>query len=223
MQDVVYPFKVMEYENAQKAMNEFFKKNNVGVSWQTYQTDDFTYMYIIQFSGLGEVDDIFKMWEAKIKASDQNEFGSLYRAFTGTIDKNNTLIVELKDSYMPKNPYLKREDTGFIHWDFFELLPGKDRDADALLAEYKKMNAKLDIPVGYNLWSVVFGEHSSTVIFSTEAKDDLDFYTHNKDTDTKLMKEPGGSEMYMKFLANVRSFHHFNGKPRPDLSITSSK
>jgi hypothetical protein len=223
MEDIVFPYKVMEYENAQKAMNEFLKKNNMGVTWDTYQTDDFTYMYIVQFSGLSEVDDIFKMWHDKIKAADQKEFDSLYGAFSGTIDKNNTFVVELKDSYKPKNPYLKMEDAGFIHWDFFELIPGKDKDADGLIADYKKMNEKLDIPVAYNLWSIVFGENSSTLIFSTNAKDDVDFYTHNKETDNKLMKEPGGNDIYMKFLANVRCFHHFNGKPRPDLSIVASK
>jgi hypothetical protein len=82
---------------------------------------------------------------------------------------------------------------------------------------------KLNIPVAYNLWSVVFGENSTTLIFTTLAKDDVDFYTRNKETDEKTMKEPGGNEMYMKFMSSVRSFHHFNGKPRPDLSITASK
>ena len=223
MQDVVYPYKAMEYENAQKGINEFFKKNKVGISWDTYQTDDFTYMYVVQFSGLGEVDELFKMLNDKIKASDQKEFGKLYGAFAGTIDHNNSIIVELKDSYKPKNPYMKPEDAGFIHWDFFELLPGKDTEAGALLADYKKMNEKLNIPVGYNQWSIVFGEKSTTVVFTTLAKDDIDFYTRNKETDEKTMKEPGGNEMYMKFMSSVRSFHHINGKPRPDLSIATSK
>ena len=223
LQDVVFPYKVMEYENAQKGINEFFKKNNMGISWDALQTDEFTYMYLIPFSGLGEVDELFKMWNNKIKASDQKEFGKLYSAFAGTIDRNNTLIVELKESYTPKNPYLKPEDAGFIHWDFFELLPGKETEANALLVDYKKMNEKLNIPVAYNQWSVVFGDNSTTIVFTTRAKDDVDFYTHNKETDNKMNKEPGGTEMYMKFLSSVRSFHHINGKPRPDLSIPASK
>ena len=220
MQDVVYPYKFMEYESAQKAINEFFKKNKLDMSWETYQTDEFTYMYIIQFSALSEVESLFKMWDQKIKASDQKEFGKLFTAFAGTIDHSNQLVVELANSYKPKNPYMKSDDGGFIHWDFFELLPGKDIEARALLGDYKKMNEKLNITVGYNQWSVYFGEQSSSVIFTTIAKDDIDFYTHNKETDDKLMKEPGGAEMYMKFLSCVRSFHHYNGKFRPDLSIT---
>jgi len=223
MQDVVFPYKAMEYENAQKGINEFFKKNKIGISWDVLQTDDFTYMYLVQFSGLGEVDELFKMWNDKIKASDQKEFGKLYSAFAGTIDRNNTLIVELKESYIPTNPYLKPEDAGFVHWDFFELLPGKETEANALLADYKKMNEKLNIPVGYKQWSVVFGDNSSTIVFTTRAKDDVDFYTHNKETDNKLNNEPGGGDMYMKFMSSVRSFHHINGKPRPDLSIAASK
>ncbi len=223
MQDIVFPYKAMEYENAQKSINEFFKKNNTGISWQTFQTDDFNYMYVIQFSGLGEVDDLFKMWEAKIGAADKNEFGKLFGAFAGTIDKTNSIIVELNDFYQPKNPYLKPEEAEFMHWDFFEILPGKNMEATALLADYKKLNEKLNIPVAYNLWSVVFGNNSSTLIFTTQAKDDVDYYTQNKETDTKTMKESGSYEMYMKFMSTVRSFHHFNGKKRSDLSMPQVK
>ncbi len=221
MQDVVFPYKAMEYENAQKALNDFFKKNKVGISWNTFQTDDYTYMYTVRFSSLGEVDELFKLWDEKIKGTDQQEFGKLFSAFAGTIDHNNSIIVKLKDSYKPENAYLKQGDAGFIHWDFFELLPGKEEEAKSLLAEYKKLNEKLKIPVPYNQWSVEFGENSSTVIFTTEAKNDVDFYTHNKETDDKTMKEPGANEMYMKFISLVRSFRHFNGRPRPDLSLAS--
>jgi hypothetical protein len=219
MEDVVYPYKLAEYENAQKAINEFFKKNVPGLSWETYQTDDFTYMYIIPFSSLSEVEGLFTMMESKIKAADQKEFGKLYGAFAGVIDHNHTLVVELADSYNPENRYLKPEEGSFIHWDFFELLPGKDMEARGITAQYKKLNEKLNIPVPYNLWSTYFGPNSTTLVFSTRAKDDVDFYTRNKESDDKMMKDPEGSAIYMNFLASVRSFHHFNGKARPDLSI----
>lgn len=222
MQDVVFPNKFMEYEAAQKAINQFLIKNKFTTSWDCYQTDDFTYMYTIQFSDLQEVDAMYKMWNEKIGSS-AKEFNTLYGAFTGTIKSTNNIIVELGEWYTPKNPNVTRETAGFIHWDYFELVPGKDWETRAMIADYKKMSEKLQTPLGFRQWNVVFGENSTTIIFSSIAKDDIEFYTLNKKGDELMMKEPGGEEMYMKFMANVSKFEHKNGKPRRDLSIAASK
>lgn len=219
MEDIVLPSKMMEYEKAQKDMNEFLKKNNFNITWNAYQTDDFNYMYVVPFYNLNQVDSLFNLWNSKVKAVGNDEFSKVLNQFNGTIDYNNSLIVELVDSYKAQNPYFKADEAKFIHWDFFEIIPGKEKESKKLLEEYKKINEKLKIPVSYNLWNVVFGEHSTTMIFTTQAKDDVDFYTHNKQSDELLMKEPGGADLYMKFLSGVRKFHHINGKPRPDLSL----
>ena len=222
MQDVVQPSKFLEYETAQKAVNQFITKNKLASAMDCFQTDDFTYMFTIQFSDLKEVDDLYKLWNDKISANSK-EFGSLYSAFTGTIKSQNNIVVELGESYVPKNPIVTRDNFGFIHWDYFELIPGKEWETKAMVSEYKKMCEKLQTPLGFRQWNIVFGENSSTIIFSTIAKDDIEFYTLNKKADDLMMKEPGGQEMYMKFLSNVASFEHKNGKPRKDLSIAPSK
>ncbi len=223
MQDEVFPYKAMEYETAQKALNEFFKKYKFNISFSCFQTDDFTYQYVFPFGPYNDVDVFFKMFNEKIAASDKKEYDRLYAAFAGTINANNSIVIELKDSYKPKNPYLKPGEAGFIHWDYFELLPGKEPEALELLKEYKKMNEKFEIPVANNQWSVSFGDHSSTVIFSTLAKDDVDYYTHNKEAEEKYMNDPDFMGFYMKFLSYVRSFKHFNGKPRLDLSYSAAE
>jgi len=223
MQDVVYPYKSADYESAQKALNEFFKKNKFDMNWKVYQTDDFVYMYLVPFSDYSEIDAFNKMWDQKYSSVDQKEFGKLFSDFTGTIDHNNTIIVELNDSYDPSNAYLKPSDFNFIHWDFFEILPGKDWEIKALVDSYKKMNQDLNIPVPFKVWRVPYGEHTNSVIFTTHAKDDVDFYQHNKETDEKMMKYPGGQELYMKFFSTVKKFYHYNGKPRPELDYAFSK
>lgn len=221
LDDIVSPSKVMEYEKAQKAMNEFIVKNKMGINWQTYQTDDYTYMYVVPFSTFTTLDSLFKLWDEKMMAANQDDLKKHFGAFAGTIDQTNSHIVQKNEnnSYMPKNPYMKPEDAKFLHWDFFEVIPGKEQEVWALMADYKKLCEKLNVTVPYNAWSVNIGDHTSTIVITTPAKDDVDFYTQNKMSDEKFMKEPGTDELYGKFMSLMRKFNHFNGKPRPDLSI----
>ncbi len=221
MDDVVSPSKVMEYEKAQKAMNEFIVKNKMGINWQTYQTDDYTYMYVVPFSTYTSLDSLFKLWDEKMMAVNQDDLKKHFGAFAGTIDQTNSQIVKKNEanSYTPKNPYLKSTEAKFLHWDFFEVIPGREQEAWALMAEYKKLCEKLNLNVPYNAWSVNIGDNTSTIIITTPGKDDVDFYTQNKMSDDKIMKEPGSDALYSKFISLMTKFRHFNGKPRPDLSI----
>lgn len=220
MEDIVPYNKTTEYEKAQKNINEYILKNKLGFKWDAYQSDDNTYMYLVPFSSFSDIDKLYQAWDEKMKSVNQDEFGKLTNAFVGTIDHNNNIIIEQNEStYNPKSPYLTREKTAFLHWDFFEIIPGKEKEAWGLMKEYKAMCEKENIDVPFHVWSVNFGEHTSTIIITTPATGDIDFYTHNKATDDKLMKAPGGMELYGKFMDCVKKFNHFNGRPRPDLSI----
>jgi hypothetical protein len=160
------------------------------------------------------------MWDDKMKASNQEELTQHMNTFTGTIEHTNSIIVKKnEDSFTAKNSYLKPDESMFIHWDFFEIIPGKEHEAWALVSDYKKLYEKLDIDVSYDAWSVEFGEHNSTIIFTTWAKDDVDFYTMNKKVDKLMTKE--ADELDSKFMACVNTFHYFNGRYRKDLSIKS--
>lgn len=218
MQDVVHPYKVAEYEKAQKEMNEFITKNNFGFSWEVFRADDYTYHYVIPFSNFADLDRLFKMWDEKNKAANQEDLAKHIIAFTGTIDHTNTIIVKKSEySYVAKTPYLKQDEAKFIHWDYFEILPGKEHEAWSLVSDYKKLCEKLNINVSHNVWSLEFGEHNSTIIFTTWAKDAVDFYTMNKKSNEQMMKD--GSDLYSKFMACVSRFHHVNGRYEKDLSI----
>lgn len=218
MQDIVFPYKSADYEKVQKSTNEFLKKNNSGITWRCYQTDDFTYMYVIPFSDFSMVDSMFKAWDDKMKSFDQKEFISTVGGFVGTIDKVNIIVVKQNEnSYKPKEPRLKPEEGTFLHWDFVEFIPGKESEIWKLTAEFKKLNADKGIKTPYNLFSVDFGNNANTIVMVTSAKDAVDFYTQNQ-VDEKMIGD-SGKELDAKFWSNVKSFHHFNGKYRADLSI----
>jgi hypothetical protein len=126
MQDVVYPNKVEAYEKAQKEMNEFIKQNYPGVKWDCLQYDSYTYDYLVELTNYGQIDEINKMWQDKMKTVNQDEFNKLANNFIGTISATNQSVVTLdkKGSYNSKNPYIKHSDAKFYHWDYFEFIPG---------------------------------------------------------------------------------------------------
>lgn len=220
MQDVVPFNKTMEYESAQKEINNFFASNKLDFKWRVYKSDDNIYMYLIPFSDYADLDKIFKAWDEKIKTVNQDEFNKKWNAFNGTIDHTNNIIIQLSESsYTPKNSYITADKSSFTHWDFFEVIPGKEKEAWALMKDYKSTCEKENTEVPFHVWSVNFGERTSTIVITTPANSDIDFYTHNKAADDKIMKSPGAMELYGKFMACIKKFNHFNGKPRPDLSL----
>lgn len=219
MQDVVYPYKMDAYEKAQKDMNEFISKNYPAVTWTCLQYDNYTYIYTINIGDYGKIDEMNKMWQDKMKTVNQQEFKKYADEFLGTISQTNQLIVTKDDkgSYSSKDPYIKRADAKFLHWDYFELIPGKEDDAIAIAREEAAYSEKIKQKMDYNLWHVSVGPNTNAIVFVSWDKSRVDFFT-NMEKDNKL----GGKEMEdmdKKFMSYVQKFDHWNGKPRPDLSI----
>ena len=223
MEDVVYPNKSFEYEKAQKAMNDFIKASKIGLTWDCYQTDDYTYMYVIPFTTLSALDSLYDVWDKKFGALNQEDMNNHIKSFVGTIEGNNTIVVKLhpEASYHSPNPYVKPEEVKFIHWDFFEIIPGKEKEAWELSKQYNDINKKSGAGQDYDAWSVDFGPNSSTIIFTTPSSSDADFYSQMHQDEKKAGNQ--FDELYPKFMDCVHKFTHFNGKPRPDLSITAAK
>jgi hypothetical protein len=219
MQDVVYPYKMDAYEKAQKDMNEFVSKNYPAVYWNCLQYDNYTYIYTINLGEYGKIDEMNKMWQDKMKTVNQDEFKKYADEFLGTISNTNQLIVTKDDkgSYISKDPYVKRSDANFFHWDYFELLPGREEDAIAIAREEAAYSEKVKQKMDYNLWRISVGPNTNSIIFVSWDKNRVDFFT-DMEKDNKL----GGKEMEdmdKKFMSYVTKFEHWNGKPRPDLSI----
>lgn len=221
MQDVVYPYKSEQYEQAQKDMNQWIIKNVPGVSWTCLQRENYTYTYIFPITNYAQVDEINKMWQDKMTKIDRSEFDKYSGAFNGTIAHTNQYIVHKVDkaSYVSDNPYTKKEDNVFIHWDYFEVIPGMESAAEKILEDEAAISKKTKMGLSYNCWRMDFGENTSSFLFATWGKDRPGFFTDN-DKDNKL----GGKELEdtdKKFMAMVQKFDHWNGKLRKDLSIES--
>lgn len=219
MQDVVYPYKTEQYEKAQKDMNEWLTKNNMGIKWVCLQRENYTYSYVVEISNYAKMDEISKLWQEKMKTVDKKDFETHANAFNGTIAHTNEYIMSKVDkgSYVSPNPYSKKEENTFIHWDYFEIIPGMESEAQKLLEQEAALSEKTKQGLSYNLWRTDVGENTSSFLFASWGKDRVNFFT-DVEKDNKL----GGKEMEdidKKFMTMVQKFDHWNGKLRQDLSI----
>lgn len=219
MQDVVYPYKAEQYEKAQKEMNNWLVKNNMGISWTCMQRDNFTYTYVMELKNYAFMDEMNNMWKAKMETANKDEFQKFADAFTGTIAHTHSLVLSKneKGSYLSDNPYTKPEERKFMHWDYYEIIPGMESAALEFLAQEAELSKKLKMGMSFNLWKIDMGENTSGFIFASGSKTRLD-YVQDGDKDMKL----GGKEyedIDKKFMAYVQKFDHWNGKVRDDLSI----
>ncbi|MDR3609275.1 MAG: hypothetical protein P4L27_01770 [Ignavibacteriaceae bacterium] len=219
MQDVVYPYKVDAYEKAQKDMNDFIAKNYPAVKWNCLQYDNYTYIYTVDLGDYGKIDEMNKMWQEKMKTVNQDDFKKYADQFLGTISQTNQLVVTKDDkgSYKAKDPYIKRNEAKFFHWDYFELIPGKEDDAVSIAREEAAYSEKMNLKMDYNLWRVSMGQNTNSIIFVSWDKDRVNFFT-DMEKDNKLAGKEM-EDMDKRFMTYVQKFEHWNGKPRPDLSI----
>ncbi len=108
-----------------------------------------------------------------------------------------------------------------MHFDYFEIIPGKEHEAMSLVSDFQKLYEKNNISVSYNVWSVEFGDHSSTIVVTTGAKNAVDYYTMDKEVSEQLEKE--GHDLETKFRSCVNKVHRLNGNYLKDLSIGKSE
>lgn len=125
--DVVIPAKADQYEKAQKDMNVFITQNFPSLNWQCVQFDQYEYNYIVDLKSYADIDAWDKAWNEKMKTVDQIEYKKLNDAFIGTVSSNASRIYTLdeKDSYEAKDPLVQPKDAMFLHFDYYELTPGK--------------------------------------------------------------------------------------------------
>jgi len=217
MEDIVNPSKVAEYEKAQQDMNSFLKKRNFKSTWRAYSTDESVYYFVMPITSLAGLDSLYASWYGAMEKYNKEGLGQLMTNFAGTAKSSGNMVLQQSEhSYHPANSYLNPMDAGFLHFDFFDIIPGKEMEAWALLGEYKKLCEKNKFEEPFNVWQVMVGNPSSRIIFTNYAKDEVDYYTRNKKNTEVLMKN--ASDLYVKFMACVEKFSHFNGKPRKDLS-----
>ncbi|MDR3666399.1 MAG: hypothetical protein P4L35_06125, partial [Ignavibacteriaceae bacterium] len=223
MTDVVIPNKADQYEQAQKDMNVFLTNNYPNLKWDCVQFDRYEYNYIVDLKNYADIDEWNKTRMEKMKTVDQAEYKRLATEFDGTISSNSRRIYTLdeNDSYTAKDPLVQPKDAKFLHFDYYELVPGKEDEALSIAHDISAINAKLNLRMSARIWRQNFGETNNAILLVRSDKSSSDFYSDMEKNNQMSNQEK--KDLQKKFMSYVLKFDHWNGKTRPDLSITEEK
>jgi len=187
------------------------------------QRDDGHYYYLIPLSSYADIDKFPEKFGSAIEKIGKEKFGEF-------INKNESSMITHKDfiakwsakySYVPKEPRVKIEDAEFLHWIFFTYKLEKRQEVLDVIAEWKALYEKNNIPDGWSTWTIEVGEKNNMIAMTEFAKDAPSFYAAMKENSEKMKAEE--EKLWAKFSANVISIEQKFGKPRPDLGFVKDQ
>ena len=97
----------------------------------------------------------------------------------------------------------------------------KRKEVLDILAEWKELYEKNNIPDGWSTWTIEVGEKNNMIAITEFAKDAPSFYAAMEENSDKMKAEE--EKLWEKFSANVISIEQKFGKPRPDLGFVNTK
>lgn len=183
------------------------------------QRDDGHYYYLLPLSSYADIDKFPEKFGSAIEKIGKEKWAEFMKKNESSMDYNKDFIAKWKAdySYIPKEPRIKQEEAGFIHWIFFTFKLEKRDEVLDVIAEWKALYEKNNIPDGWSTWLIEVGEKNNMIAMTEFAKDAQSFYSAMKENSEKMKAEE--EKLWAKFSANVISIEQKFGKPRPDLGF----
>jgi hypothetical protein len=119
-------------------------------------------------------------------------------------------------SYVPENPRLKDEEIEYIHYGFYYVIPGKQKEIEAIAQEFAELYKSKGIDTGWSIYESVTGSDLPVIVVAQGARSAADFHS-NRERLHELLGEDA-KKIGMKLGATVRRMEFKEGTPRPDLS-----
>jgi hypothetical protein len=185
------------------------------------QRDDGHYYYLLPLESYADIDNFGEKFGSAIEKIGKDKWSEFMKRNDSSIDYHKDFIVKWKAdySYIPKEPRVEQQDAKFIHWVFFTYKLEYRKEVLDILAEWKALYEKNDIPDGWSTWTIEVGERNDMMAFSEIAKDGASFYAAMEENQEKLKEEE--QKLWQKFSQYVTSMEQKFGMPRPDLGFVN--
>ncbi|MEJ2494332.1 MAG: hypothetical protein P8Y79_08390 [Ignavibacteriaceae bacterium] len=182
------------------------------------QRNDGHYYYLIPLSNYAEIDKFPEIFGSAIDKIGKEKWGKYMEEANSSMESHKDFIAKwsAKYSYVPKAPRTKPEEAGFIHWLFFHYKLEKKQDVLDVLADWKALYEKNNIPDGWGIWLVELGLDNNMIALSEVAKDAGSYYAAMKENSEKLKEEE--AKLWQRMSVNILDIKEVYGKPRPDLT-----
>ena len=182
------------------------------------QRNDGHYYYLIPLSNYSEIDKYPEIFGSAIDKIGKEKWGKYMMEANSSMVTHKDFIVKwsAKYSYVPKESRTKLDEAGFIHWMFFHYKLEKRQEVMDIMADWKALYEKNNIPDGWSIWFVELGLDNNMIALSEVAKDAGSYYAAMKENSEKLKEEE--AKLWQRMSVNVLDIKDIYGKPRPDLT-----
>jgi hypothetical protein len=215
---VVKPSKISEYEVHVKMAIELFKKYDYPYPVYNCTTDDFHYISIFPLKNYADMENTYKATGELAKKAGE-EWQAMIKSADGTLEYSKYFMLRYipQLSYIPEEPRLKPEESSFMQWEFFYVLPGKEMAfvefCKKLVALYKEKN----IQDGWELYSGSIGTETPLFIVLLKGKNRIDYYS-NWEKILEILGEEGLKLFMEDITPLLRKFEYKTVKVRPDIT-----
>jgi hypothetical protein len=219
-EEVVKVEKWQQYEETSKQWIEMMTGAGLDFPYMwASQRDDGHYYYLLPLASYSDIDQFPEKFGSAVEKIGKEKWDEFIVQNEGSMDYHKDFIVKwnAKYSYVPKEPRLKQGEAGFLHWIFFTYKLEKRQEVLDVLAEWKELYEKNNIPDGWSTWTIEVGEQNNMVAISESAKDGASFYAAMEENSAKIKEEE--QKLWAKLSANVLGMEQKFGKPRPDLGF----
>ena len=138
-----------QYEQISKEWVDLMTEGGLDLpSVRASQRDDGHYYYLIPLSNYAEIDNFPQIFGSAIDKIGKEKWGEFMKRSDESMVTHKDFIVKwsAKYSYVPKEPRIKPEEAGFIHWIFFTYKLEKRKEVLDIIAEWKALYEKNNIP-----------------------------------------------------------------------------
>ncbi len=208
-----------QYEETSKQWVELMNEGGLDLPYvRATQRDDGHYYYVIPLSSYADIDKFSEIFGSAVDKIGKEKWADFMIENESSIETHKDFIAKwsAQYSYVPKEPRVKFEDAGFTHWLFFTYKLEKRKEVLDVIAEWKALYEKNNIPDAWSIWTIELGQANNMIALTEHGKDGASFYSALKETGDKLKEEE--DKLWAKLSPNILSIENKYGKPRPDLS-----
>jgi hypothetical protein len=221
---VVKPALVAQFEAGIKELNtSIWAAYNWPWPMETYATEDFHYTFVYPFESLTEVDKAFARFNELIGKYGEQKWDALNKRMGGAAEsfKQMTATLYPELSYSPAKPRLKPEEEKFVYWGFCYVMPGREKEFEAVFKEVVALFKAKKVATGFNTFMGGIGTESPMYFYAESGRTVADFFLTAEKTDKILGKEI--FDLWNKMLTLMRRYEYKMGIARPDLSYIPVK
>jgi len=213
-EDIVKPSMDATYRQTMGKLNDACNQNKTSFSWNSIAYDDNSYVHISPLKTFAELDkEPFAELETKIG---KEAMTKLWADFDRCIESHRTFVV----LPLPQFSYtIPSVGDNYREITFWYVEPGKDAEAEKIMAEWKTLYESKKAPNGFTVSKAIFGREP-VYAFVSWGKNAVDLATKEQKTQ-ELLGEEGG-KMWAKTLAITQRYHSKRGWTLPEFSYNSA-